>query len=170
VNSLVVARNDKEYLDSGIAFARKYNREATLKSMEIDSVFLTDYFIDSKIGLPKATSLGLINDGLGLIKKNTRNDDSIGVLFVSNIFNMALGRKSPPRASLFWDFEMTFDKRTFPDPVAEFGSLNYVMVPRQSFPYSTKPMLEVYRNYFKENFLRIDESKYWYLLKRKGVP
>lgn len=108
-----------------------------------------------------------INDGLGLLKRETSDSTRVAVFDYTNPFPFGLLR--PPSCSpTTWHFHITVGREAYPEPGRALGDADAVMVPKEPEILATTDFLqEVYGGYLAEKFERKAQSVHWILYTRK---
>lgn len=113
-----------------------------------------------------------VNDGMDLIRRASRPDETISTLDMVNPFSYALLRRPPQGGSPALAFNHTFSDEHKPSSDSLFGSADLVMVPKHAA--SAEPDARaLFRNYLpaiERDFRLSAESDYWKLYRRANAP
>jgi hypothetical protein len=119
---------------------------------------------------PGFTYADKINDGLALIRRHPELPAlPIASLDFTDGFSFPLQRPSPPHMPLGLQYGYNVSEKIQPDGARILDGCGALMVPKYpEFDARTVPLLlDKYRGYLAENFVRVDESPLWILYRRK---
>jgi len=109
-----------------------------------------------------------VNDGVELLSRHTRPEETVATLDLANPFSYALLRRPPHGGSSSMDYNYQFNDQHKPTPEWLFGSADAVMLPKH--PAASQPTVEALRrNYLpalEAGFRLCAESDGWQLYKR----
>ena len=111
-----------------------------------------------------------INDGINLIHKHPELDHAvIATLDFSDPFSFSLQRHSPAHMPLGLQYGFNVTEEVAPNPEWIFKGCQAIMAPKYpDDPVQTFYILRSkYRDYLTQNFVLLDQSPLWFLLKRK---
>ncbi|HTS51479.1 MAG TPA: hypothetical protein VMH05_26205 [Bryobacteraceae bacterium] len=110
-----------------------------------------------------------VNDGVDLIQRVSKPDQTVFTLDMVNPFPYALLRRPPEGGTPALAFNHTFNDQHKPSPKWLFGSADIVMVPKH--PASSEPdAAALFRNYLpaiQSKFTLCAESDWWKLYRRR---
>lgn len=108
-----------------------------------------------------------VNDGLDLLGRCSRPDESVFTFDFSNPFSYGLQRRPAPGGSLWLYYGDNFDDVHKPSPERLLGHADLVMVPKQ--PWDPERFRGTWRNYggfLTRHFALAAESSRWYMYRR----
>jgi hypothetical protein len=110
-----------------------------------------------------------VNDGVALLERETRADETVLTMDMSNPFPYALGRR-PPRAgvaAMTYYFTMNDEHR--PSDGRYFGDADIVMVPKRpaEAPIFYTDFLNAYEPGLHERYKLAAETDWWWMYRRK---
>jgi hypothetical protein len=111
--------------------------------------------------------VAITNDGLRLVKHNTRANESVGSVTSVNRFSSALGRPPAPGGAPWIHLDNNFSSTNPPDAKRLFGTPDVLMVQRYESVDGSKPLLEVYPDLLQD-YERVTTSRYWMLYRRRA--
>lgn len=110
--------------------------------------------------------VALVNDGLDLLNKHRRQDDTVMSLDFSNPFSFGLGAKPAWGGVPVLKYGINFDETHFPAAERYFGRASLVMLPKQ---FTDGPMTEfipkLYGPYLASHFHLVGETALWQLFR-----
>jgi hypothetical protein len=110
----------------------------------------------------------VLNDGLALLRGQSRNDESILVLGFTNPFSYLLRRKPAEGGSSFLFIPTSITPDHMPAVDRIFGDADLMMLPQYEGTHqqSDQFIQNYYRNYLLENFHFVAKSQDWSLYRR----
>jgi len=110
-----------------------------------------------------------VNDGLALLKGNTRPGDTVMSLDFTNPFSYGLAMKPARGGAICLQYRTTFDDAHKPPPAWLFGYATLVMVPKQFSDGSLDDSIpRLYGPYLGEHFNPVSESTSWRLYRNRA--
>ncbi len=111
---------------------------------------------------------GYVNDGLALLRKYRRSDESVMSLDFTNPFSYGLGARPAPGGTTVLQYETTFDDRHRESAQQLFGFADLVMLPKGfSDPTLFGSIPRLYGAYLESHFSKVAESGSWRLYRRR---
>jgi hypothetical protein len=107
-----------------------------------------------------------VDDGLQLLRANSKDSDRIACLCFSNPFSYALSRLPQKGGATFYDYGVNFTSEVSPSPDRILGDASIVIYPKYSAGRQTDALLGICASRLKSDFARIAESEGWVLLRR----
>src|SRR5262249_40529534 len=118
-----------------------------------------------------------INDGVGLLQRETPENATVFTLAFSNIFPYALQRPAPRHTQLWFEYGLNITEQKFPPPEPMFSDAAFIMIPiiAENDEYrggkrTIDTMLQNYGDYLQTNYREKARSQYWILLERTTEP
>jgi hypothetical protein len=109
-----------------------------------------------------------INDGLSLLRKYKKADDTLVVVDYANPFSYTLGIK-PSSGGATWLHYGTDLDMSRPSPERVFGGSSLAMVPKVFYvPVIQEPVQRIFRPFLLKHYEPIAESPRWWLYRRVG--
>jgi hypothetical protein len=113
----------------------------------------------------------VLNDGLALLRGQSRKDESILVLGFTNPFSYLLRRKPAEGGSSFLFIPTSITPDHMPTVDRIFGDADVMMLPQYEGTHqqSDQFIQSYYRNYLLENFHFVAKSQDWSLYRRNAA-
>jgi hypothetical protein len=109
-----------------------------------------------------------VNDGLDLLQRSSRPDESVFSLDFSNPFSYGLQRRPAQGGSLWLYYRENFDDVHKVPPERMIGHADLIMVPKQpGDPAGFKGTWLVYGGFLTRHFNLAAESSHWYMYRRR---
>jgi hypothetical protein len=110
-----------------------------------------------------------VNDGVALLTRETRPDETIVTMDMTNPFSYALERRLPHRGILSPTYHLNLDDAHRPSDDEFFGDANIVMVPKHpaldDVYYSD--FLKAYEAGLLQRYYLADSTNWWWMYRRK---
>ena len=111
----------------------------------------------------------LVNDGVPLIERFRRSNDTLMSLDFTNPFSYGLGMHPAHGGTPVFQFGTTFNDRFRPSPEFLIGAADLIVVPKKaSDPTLDDNVPRLYGPYLKSHFHLVGESRDWRLYRRNG--
>ncbi len=111
----------------------------------------------------------LVNDGVPLVERFKRPNDTLMSLDFTNPFSYGLGMHPAHGGTPVFQFGTTFNDRFRPSPEFLMGAADLVAVPKKaSDPTLDDNVPRLYGPYLKSHFHLVGESRDWRLYRRNG--
>ena len=108
-----------------------------------------------------------VNDGLDLLQRSSRPEESVFTFDFSNPFSYGLQRRPAPGGSLWLYYGENFNDVRGPSPERILGHADLVMVPKHAWdPDRFQGTWRVYGGYLTRHFALAAESGHWYMYRR----
>jgi hypothetical protein len=109
-----------------------------------------------------------LNDGLALLKGQSKEDESVLVLGFTNPFSYLLRRKPAEGGSSFLFIPTSITENHMPSVDRVFGNADLMMLPEYEGTHQKGDQFiqNYYRSYLLENFHFVAKSRYWSLYRR----
>ncbi|KMY66552.1 hypothetical protein AAU61_15535 [Desulfocarbo indianensis] len=109
-----------------------------------------------------------IEDGVALLKKNSRPGDSVAIMDMVNPFNFLLDLHPPRGAYSFFHLNRTFNlAKARPKPAA-LAEASLVMIPNYPIELAERnALLQIFAPVLRRDFAEAARDRYWTLLRRK---
>lgn len=112
-----------------------------------------------------------LNDGMSLLSRHVNPVSRILVMDYTNLFSFALSQDSPRGDALWWHYGATFNERFNWSPREVFREVSIIMAPKCEEDRDTVVALwRLYGVYIAENYRLTDETQFWRLLEKRGIP
>lgn len=113
----------------------------------------------------------MIDNGLGLLRRNIRPGDTVFTLAYTDPFSAALGLPLSRCGPLWWDLGYDFDQSHHPTAECAIGNADWVIIPRMvpgegCCQETVSVMLTLYSGYLSEHYTRVQQTSDWILLRR----
>ncbi len=110
---------------------------------------------------------GWVNDGIDLLERLRKPEESIMCLDFSNPFSYGLAAKPAPGGTNGLHYKNSFNDTAYESAAALFGHADLVMVPKTFSDYASQESVpRIYGPYLHSHFHQIGESKEWILYRR----
>lgn len=110
------------------------------------------------------------NSGIRLIQKNRMEGDHLLVLDFVNPFSFATGMQPPFGDALWWHSGKTFSLSSHLTPERVLDGVDLILVPTVPIQlYTTDLLKSIYGKLMDEEFIEIDKSQYWLLLRKRSA-
>jgi len=108
------------------------------------------------------------NDGIELLKKYTRDEESVTTLGFQNIFSYALLRRPPTGGSIWLYLGNNVSREHLPSNERMFGNAKIVMIPKfpSTHQVTDQYFFKAYGPYLASDFSLVAESTWWRLYRR----
>ena len=108
-----------------------------------------------------------VNDGLDLLERSSRSDESVFTFDFSNPFSYGLQRRPAPGGSLWMYYGENFNDVHKPSPERILGHADLVMVPKRPWdPDRFQGTWRVYGDFLTGHFVLAAESSRWCMYRR----
>ncbi|HEY9140228.1 MAG TPA: hypothetical protein VIN93_05015 [Bryobacteraceae bacterium] len=115
------------------------------------------------------TYVTYVNDGVALLERGTRRNETVLTMDMTNPFPYALGRRSPRGGIAAMAYHYTLGDRHRPTDDRYFGDADIVMVPKRpaqaDFYYTD--FLKAYKPGLEQRYSLASESDWWLMYRRK---
>ncbi len=156
---------------------REYRLAGAPPSQRFESGRLADFAIphttDWKTTFWRSRDLpSIVNEGLRLLRANAGAQESLAVMGFGDPFSFALGWPPPKNVPLWWDFEVSYDRKTHPPAPELFRNVSLVMIPvlRETDAGCCHAIVsslqEIYGGHLAARFREVARSPHWILLKK----
>ena len=113
----------------------------------------------------------MIDNGLGLLRRNIRPGDSVFTLAYTDPFSVALGLPLSHCGPLWWDLGYDFDQQHHVTAQCAIGHANWVMIPRMvpgqgCCQQTVAVMRQLYAGYLVRHYVQVAQTADWILLRR----
>jgi hypothetical protein len=112
---------------------------------------------------------GTLNDGLALLEKNSKPDETILALGFHNPFSYLLRRKPADGGSSYLFMGNSISENHMPSVGQVFGNADLMILPHNEGTHRDSDLFiqNYYRSYLLQNFRFVAQSQYWSLYRRK---
>jgi hypothetical protein len=133
---------------------------------EVKSGLLSGFYVDL-VEIPCRTVYSdKIMRGVDLINRNNDGNTKVLSFTFENPFPLLTRTVPPKNVLLVWQYGTTFSNKVYPPASKVFSDVNLLIVPKCDDPDATQEMRELYQKELENNFAKVDEDKYWYLLRK----
>ncbi len=113
-----------------------------------------------------------VNDGVALLERTTREDETVLSIDMTNPFPYTLERR-PPRAGIVSPvYHLNLDDAHRPTDDQFFGDADIVMVPKHPSLVDTtfEDFLKAYQRGLMQRYYLAAETSWWWMYRRKSLP
>jgi hypothetical protein len=111
----------------------------------------------------------LLNEGASLVSANTDASSSLQYIDFANNINLALLKRSPKGAMLWWDNVSTYSAKSFPSQKS-FEDTDYVLIPTTRAIQPLDVWFAIYGEFLRANYEEAARSANFLLLRKNGLP
>jgi hypothetical protein len=111
----------------------------------------------------------LLNEGASLVATNTDSGSSLQYIDFANNINLALHKRSPKGAMLWWDNGSTYSAKSFPSQQS-FEDTDYVLIPTTRAIQPLDAWFAIYGEFLQANYEEAARSANFLLLRKKVHP
>lgn len=109
----------------------------------------------------------LLNEGASLVAENTDSKASLQYIDFANNINLALHKRSPKGAMLWWDNGSTYSTKSFPSQQS-FDDTDYVLIPTTRAIQPLDTWFAIYGEFLQANYEEAARSANFLLLRKKS--
>jgi hypothetical protein len=109
-----------------------------------------------------------MNEAISLLSAHCKPSDSVQYVGFTNIYNFALGLRSPRDSVIYWDTVSTYNQSHHPSP-EDLWDTDFIMVPKDGLTISnmSREWFPIYGYHVRTHFALCEETTFYQLYKRK---